>query len=436
MNNSSVDQKKSLPNLVMTVSDGALGEIGYLVVDRTVAGSASGGTRFAQDVSIAELASLARSMTYKWAFLNVPMGGAKAGIFADPGQLGCKRSELMEAFGRGIASLVQRNVYYPGIDLGTTPDDLHGIMQGAGTVLVGEQIDGSYATALTVFETIRQVSNFCGKDLNGLRVALEGFGKVGSSVGVMLQNAGARLIAISTVAGAVTSRDGFDVQGLLQLKRLYGDDFVHHFAGSEVIHPEELFTLDVDLLIPGARPWAINEDNVGEVNARWIVPISNAPITITAESQLNEKGALIVPDFVSNCGGILSMAMRSDYFDLDDVNKLISNSFADMVYKMLTKSAKRGVNFSHFAREIAWRNHLKLTSPKQRANGTRKKASQLILSKDWEGIKRRIAYRAHRRQSRLEGSFHQSALERYAEITLGEVIQQMETMENEADWGD
>lgn len=231
MNNSSVDQEKLPPNLVMTVSDGALGEIGYLVVDRTVAGSASGGTRFAQDVSIAELTSLARSMTYKWAFLNVPMGGAKAGIFADPEQLGCKRSELMEAFGRGIASLVQRNVYYPGIDLGTTPDDLQGIMQGAGTLLVGKQIDGSYATALTVFETIRQVSNFCGKDLNGLRVALEGFGKVGSSLGVLLQNAGARLIGISTVAGAVTSRDGFDAQGLLQLKRLYGDDFVHHFAG-------------------------------------------------------------------------------------------------------------------------------------------------------------------------------------------------------------
>ena len=429
MNNSTVDQTKSPPNLVMTVSDGELGEIGYLVIDRTVDGSASGGTRFAQDVSIAELTSLARSMTYKWAFLNVHMGGAKAGIFADPAQLGCKRSELMEAFGRGLTSLVQKNVYFPGIDLGTTPDDLHHIMLGAGTPLVGEQIDGSYATALTVFETIRQVSNFSGKELSGLRVALEGFGKVASSLGAMLQNAGARLVAVSTVAGAVTTRDEFDVQGLLQLKKIYDDDFVHHYAGSEVIPPEELYSLDVDLLIPGARPWAINEHNVDQVKARWIVPISNAPTTHAAEAQLNERNALFVPDFVSNCGGILSMAMRSHYFDLDDVNQLVTTTFADMVYSMLTKSALRNEKFADFAREIAWRNHLRMTSPKSSSNGASNKASQLILKKDWDGIKQRIAYRAHRRQSQLKGSIHQSALARYAEMTLGRVVQQVDSLD-------
>jgi glutamate dehydrogenase (NAD(P)+) len=429
MKHSYVDQKNSPPNLVMTVSDGKLGEIGYLVVDRTVAGSAAGGTRFAQDVSIAELTSLARSMTFKWAFLNVPMGGAKAGIFADPGQLGCKRSELMEAFGRGITSLVQKNVYYPGIDLGTTPDDLHAIMQGAGNPLVGEQIDGSYATALTVFETIRQVSIFHGWDLRGLRVALEGFGKVASSVGKMLQNAGATLVGVSTIAGTITSSNGFDFQQLLHLKELFGDDFVHHAGGSEVQSPEMLYSLDVDLLIPGARPWAINESNVDDVKAMWIVPISNAPTTSAAEAKLNERNVQLVPDFVSNCGGILSMNMRSHDFHLDDVDQLISTTFAGMVFDMLTKSAQRGENFTQFAREIAWRNHLSMTSPEHRSNGARKKASRLILNKDWDGIKQRIAYRAHRRQSQLNGSIHQSALARYAEMTLGEVVHQMDAIQ-------
>ena len=381
------------------------------------------------DVSIAELTSLARSMTYKWAFLNVPMGGAKAGIFADPGLLGCKRSELMEAFGRGITSLVQKNVYYPGIDLGTTPDDLYSIMQGAGNPLVGDQIDGSYATALTVFETIRQVSVFQGWDLKGMRVALEGFGKVASSLGEMLQNAGANLIGISTVAGAVTSRDGFDVQGLLHLKELFGDDFVHHYAGSEVMPSEKLYSLDVDLLIPGARPWAINESNVDEIMARWIIPISNSPSTYAAESILRERKVVFVPDFVSNCGGILSMAMRSHDFNLEDVDQLISTTFADMVYNMLTKSARRGEDFAQFARQIAWRNHLRMTSSKQRSNGASRKASEMIFNKDWDGIKQRIAYRAHRRQPQLNGSFHQFALARYAEMTLGEVVQQMDALE-------
>lgn len=429
MKKSSVDQKEPPPNLVITISDGKLGEIGYLVVDRTVEGSASGGTRFARDVSIAELTSLARSMTYKWAFLNVPMGGAKAGIFADPGQLGIKRSELMEAFGRAISSLVQKNVYYPGIDLGTTPKDLHAIMQGTGKPLVGKQIDGSYATALTVFETIRQVSIFQGWDLRDLRVALEGFGKVASSLGEMLQSAGASLIGISTVAGAVTSRDGFDIRELLQLKELFGDDFIHHYSGSGVLPPEDLYSLDVDLLIPGARPWAINESNVDEIKARWIIPISNAPTTSAAESKLRQRKVLLVPDFISNCGGILSMAMRSHDFQLEDVDQLISTTFADMVYSMLTRSARRGEDFAQYARQIAWRNHLRMTSPKHKSNSAGKKASQLILNKDWDGIKERLAYRAHRRNPQLNGSFHQSALARYAEMTLGEVVMQMDAME-------
>ena len=159
---------KSPPNLAITIADADLGEIGYLVIDRTVNGSASGGIRFTPDVSIEELSSLAMAMTYKWAFINVPMGGAKAGIFAEPEKLGCERSELMTAFGLGMKSLVEKGVYFPGIDLGTTLEDLYAIMEGAGRPLVGEQIDGSYATALTVFETIRQVVIFSGKELTCL----------------------------------------------------------------------------------------------------------------------------------------------------------------------------------------------------------------------------------------------------------------------------
>lgn len=428
MNKSLADQRISPPNLVINVSAEGLGEIGYLVVDRTVGGSASGGTRFANDVSIAELTSLARSMTYKWAFLNVPMGGAKAGIFAVPEKGSCKRSELMEAFGRSIGSLVQQRVYFPGIDLGTTLDDLHAIMRGAGCPLVGEQIDGSYATALTVFETVRQVSIFHGWNIEGLRVALEGFGKVASSVGEMLQNVGATLVGISTIKGTITSRKGFDVTRLLQLKEFYGDDFVYHTGESEVMTSEFLYSLDVDLLIPGARPWAINEKNVDGIKARWIVPISNAPTTSAAETKLSERKVMFVPDFVSNCGGILSMAMRSHHFNLDDVNKLVTTTFADTVLGMLTKSARRGENFAQFARDIAWRNHLNMTSQEYKSEKTSNNASQLFLNMDWDGIKQRIAYRVHRRQSQVNGAIRKSALARYAEMTLGEVTQQMDSL--------
>jgi glutamate dehydrogenase (NAD(P)+) len=207
---------QSPPNLAIIISDADLGEIGYLVIDRAVNGSASGGIRFAPDVSIEELSSLAMAMTYKWAFLNVPMGGAKAGIFAVPENLNCERSELMEAFGRGMKSLVTKGVYFPGIDLGTTLEDLYSIMEGAGKPLAGEQIDGSYATALTVFETLRQVVKYSNRELSGVRVGIEGFGKVASAVAELLAEAGATIVAVSTIEGLITSDSGLDVNDLLK----------------------------------------------------------------------------------------------------------------------------------------------------------------------------------------------------------------------------
>ena len=412
----------SPPNLVITISDAELGEIGYLVIDRTVNGSASGGIRFTPDVSIEELSSLAMAMTYKWAFINVPMGGAKAGIFADPENLNCDRAELMEAFGRGIKALVAKDVYFPGIDLGTTLDDLYAIMNGAGRPLVGEQIDGSYNTALTVFETIRQVVRFSNREMSGVRVAMEGFGKVASAVGELLDDAGATIVAISTIDGMIKSESGLDVNVLLKLKDQYGDQLVHHYPGTEIESPENLYSLEVDLLIPGARPRVINEENVEQIKAAWIIPISNAPTTPGAELRLDEKGVLFIPDFVSNCGGILSSAMRGDNFDLEDVRHLVSTTFADLVFTLLQESDRRGESFRNFVRSVTWQNHLVLSDPNTRPVGMRKRLPQLIKNKDWKGVKGRIGYRIHRRNPQANGVIRQSALDRYAELTLGSLI--------------
>ena len=157
------------PHLIIEVQDPKWGLLGYVVIDRPVHASASGGVRFSPDVNVNEISALARSMTYKWAFINVPMGGAKAGICADPSALGCDRIDIMEAFGKAIAPLVQRKIYMPGIDLGTTLEDLYSIMQGAGKPLTGNQIDGSAATAFTAFETIKQVMIFHNTALDGLK---------------------------------------------------------------------------------------------------------------------------------------------------------------------------------------------------------------------------------------------------------------------------
>ena len=421
---------KSPPNLAVTIADADLGEIGYLVIDRTVNGSASGGIRFTPDVSVEELSSLAMAMTYKWAFLNVPMGGAKAGIFAVPEELKCERSELMAAFGRGMKSLVTKGVYFPGIDLGTTLDDLYAIMEGAGRPLVGEQIDGSYATALTVFETARQVVKYSQKDLSGVSVAIEGFGKVASVVAELLADSGATIVGISTIEGSISSNSGLDIQKLLELKKEYGDHLVHHYPSGELNESGKLYSLDVELLIPGATPRVINEGNVRQIQAKWIVPIANAPATREAEEILDGMGILFVPDFVANYGGILSSAMRGENFDLEDVRYLVETTFSDLVYALLQASDLRGESFRDFVRLVTWQNHLKLSDPNKKIPGMRDRIPQLFKDKDWQGIKRRIGYRIHQRNSASNGVFHQSALERYAELTLGSMFDLLESIKN------
>ncbi len=421
---------QSPPNLAITISDADLGEIGYLVIDRAVNGSASGGIRFTPDVSIAELSSLAMAMTYKWAFLNVPMGGAKAGIFAVPENLNCERSELMEAFGRGIKSLVTKGVYFPGIDLGTTLEDLYSIMEGAGRPLAGEQIDGSYATALTVLETSRQVAKYSNIELSSVRVGIEGFGKVASAVAELLAEAGATIVAVSTIEGLITSDSGLDVNDLLKLKSEYGDQLVRHYSSGEVESPENLYSLDVDLLIPGARPRVINEENVNQIKASWIVPIANAPTTWKAEARLDEMGILYIPDFVANCGGILSSAMRGDNFDLEDVRYLVAGTFAELVFRMLQESETRGESFRDFVRAVTWQNHLILSDPNSQDVGMKQRLPQLIKDRDWDGVRSRIGYRIHRRNPQANGAIHQSALDRYAELTLGSMIDLLKSIES------
>lgn len=426
-------QRRSLqspPNLVITISDSKMGQIGYLVIDRTVGGSASGGIRYTPDVSIEELSSLAMAMTFKWAFLNIPMGGAKAGIFATPEALNCERAELMQAFGRGMQSLVAKNVYFPGIDLGTTLEDLYSIMQGAGKPLVGEQIDGSFATALTVFETIRQVTKFSERDMSGVRVGIEGFGKVASAVAEMLAISGARITGVSTIEGMVHSEQGFDINELLLLKENYGDQLVHHLSLGELAAPENLYSLDVDFLIPGARPNVIDEKNVNEINARWIVPIANAPATWEAEERLDQRGILFIPDFVANCGGILASAMRGNNFVLNDVKYLVENTFAKLVFSLLDESKMRGEPFRNFVRTLTWQNHLLLCEPNNLPSGQSKRMPQLIKERDWEKVRSRVGYRMHLRNPKRNGAIHQAALDRYAELTLGSMLNLVEAMKS------
>lgn len=417
-----INSQKILPHLVVDVIDGALGKIGFVVIDRPVRDASSGGVRFLPTVTLDEIISVARSMTYKWAFLNVPMGGAKAGIFADPAQLGCSRTDLMEAFGRSIAPLVLQGAYYPGIDMGTTMDDLRAIMRGVGQPLVGEQIDGSLSTALTVFEAIRQSARFSRLKLKNLRVAVEGYGKVASVLAHLLTEAGAKVVALSTIEGAILVENGLDPSLASSLRQQHGDTLVDHYPNAQRIAGEALYTQAVDVLVPGAETHVINAGNADQIQAGLIVPIANAPVTPEAEQLLTARGVVIMPDFVSNCGGILASDIRGAGFDIDDGRRMIETVFANVVASMLDRARCENRSVGDVARAVAWQNYLELdglTTPSPDGKG---RISALLKNGDWGGLWRRAAWRAHQRWPRLKGATRRAAVERFVEFRLGTTL--------------
>ncbi len=425
---SSITSQVFSPRLVIQVNNEKLGKLGHIVIDRPVRGSAFGPIISSPDVSPDELISLARTLTYKWAFLNIPMGGAMGGISADPQQVGCDRPTLMERFGRSIAPLVRQQVYYPGVDFGMTVNDLRAIMRGAGRPLTGQQVNAAFYTGLTVFETIRQVAGFNGLELPGLRVALEGFGKVGSVVADLLGQAGAKLIALSTSRGGIVAEEGLDVSRLLSLKQQHGGQLVDHYPEARQITREALFTQPVDVLIPGARSYVIHADNADQVQARWVVPIANAPITLEAERRLIVRDVLVIPDFVANCGGVLAVDIRSAGFDAEDIHYIVETIFAKVVANLLQSARRERQSVGEIARAVSWQNHHELDNGAVSVSANKiAQISHIWKSQGLNGLWRRLAWQTHVRWSRLPGAVRWAAIDRFVEWKLGVTLNRVAT---------
>jgi len=182
-----------------------------------------------------------------------------------------------------------------------------------------------------------------GLELASASVAIEGFGKVGSGAARYLAGRGGRLAAVSTIRGTVYDPDGLDVDRLLALRRRHGDDLVDHCEGAERLPREALYGLPVDVLIPGARPYVIDEHNVAGVQARVISSIANIPITDAAEQVLADNGVLVVPDFISNAGGVVVAVLDQLGGSVDDVFHSLDQVIAPLTREILEESRQAGV---------------------------------------------------------------------------------------------
>jgi glutamate dehydrogenase (NAD(P)+) len=337
---------------MLHVYDPAVGLQGLVVIDNTVVGGLSGGgIRMLPDITTHEIKDLARAMTFKFCAADFPLGGAKSGIWAQPDIEGEKRVELMKAFGRAIKPLLQSGLIV-GADIGTCAEDLALIHDGAEIPFnysglsiqekEGEPLE-NHATGYGAVVAARAAGELCGLDLNGATVALEGFGKAGGGAARYLVEAGAKVVAISTIEGAIYNPDGLDIMGLLAARRTLADKAVTAYENAEHLKPEQLYTLPVQVLMPGARPHVIDHQTAADIKARVISSIANNPITAEGEAVLFQREVMVVPDFISNAGGITIAAIDLLNGTEDMVFKVIDALIADNTKQILSDARRKGI---------------------------------------------------------------------------------------------
>jgi glutamate dehydrogenase (NAD(P)+) len=262
--------------------------------------TSAGGTRLAPDVTERETQLLARAMTYKFAVLGVKMGGAKAAIRATPAE----REDALRRYCLEITPWVESGRFLTATDLGTRPEDFASLPGGDADELMHSEYEGMPLDAYITGLGVAVAAEVALGGLEGRRVALEGFGKVGGGVALEVAKRGGRLVALSTIEGCVMRDRGFDVQELLELRRRHGDRLVAHL-GDDVLPPGELFAAQADLLVPGARPGVVDERRAAALSARVVAPAANVPYTRAGLEALKRRGILALADFVSNSGATI-----------------------------------------------------------------------------------------------------------------------------------
>ncbi len=344
---------------IHTFSDSRGGTIGYLVIDSNINEISGGGVRLVPEISTLELCHLARTMTLKYSFLNLPFGGAKAAIITGQEDLLKKtRQEYIKLFAKELIPF--KNEYFPGKDIGLDDSDHSLLLRYAGLKQSGPAPDSAFYTALTARLCAQECAKQADIKLKGSNIAIEGFGKVGSWVGKLFSEIGANIIAISTSKGALYNPQGLNIAELLILGKQFGDNSVLKYKQAQRIPRQDLLWLSTDLLVPCASSWSINLSNVDKIRAKIIVCGANNPVSDKAKTILAHNNILYFPDFVSNCGGVFGSIMESLIQDRVTTTNYIEKALQPKIKNLfrLSKAQKRTLDL--VAKDISNTNFIKM----------------------------------------------------------------------------
>ena len=292
--------------------------IGYRVHHSTALGPTKGGLRYDIDVNLGGVTALAMLMSWKCALMGLPYGGAKGGVRCSPRTMSVReRENLTRRYTAEIILLIGPDLDIPAPDLGTDEQtmawmmDTYSMTQGKSVpgvvtgkpLIVGGSAGRREATGRGIVYVLYQAARSLGQQLKGQKVAVQGFGNVGSVAARMLWRDGCVIIGVSDFRGGIYNPKGIDVPQLQTYLQETGS--VVGFPGTEPVTNEALLELPCDVLIPAAVGSQLRADNAERIKAHIIAEGANGPTTPEADVLLRERGVTVIPDIVANAGGVV-----------------------------------------------------------------------------------------------------------------------------------
>ena len=317
---------------------------GYRVIHNVARGPSKGGIRYHPDVTLDEVKSLSMWMTWKCALMGVPFGGAKGGVICNPKVL--SESELMRMTRRYTTEIIneigpERDI--PAPDVGTNAKvmawifDTYSMTKGHSVLgvvtgkplTIGGSLGRVEATARGAFYVLREALRQQDRRFEGLTVAVQGFGNVGSLLAKFLAEHGVTIVAISDSVGGLYNPKGIDVPAALVHKQETGT--LEGLRGAEPISNEDLVLVDCDVLAPCALEQVVTSENADKVRASIVVEGANGPLTPAADEILEDRGVVILPDVLANAGGVVVsyfewvQGLQEYFWKEDEVNAKLND---------------------------------------------------------------------------------------------------------------
>jgi glutamate dehydrogenase (NAD(P)+) len=312
--------KKSVAVSVPTrMDDGSVRVFeGFRCTHNVARGPSKGGIRYHHEVTLEETKALAMWMTWKCALMGLPFGGAKGGVVVNPKELSVSELERMtRRYTTEIINFIGPEADIPAPDVGTSPREMAWIfdtysMNKGYSVLgvvtgkpleVGGSVGRVEATARGAAFCVREALRKQDLSIEGRRVAVQGFGNVGSNLALILADQGATIVGLSDSSAAVHNADGIDVRAALEHKR--GTGSLEGLSATETLTNDELLLVDCDVLAPCALEQVITSENADQVKAAIVCEGANGPVTPEADNILDDRGVLVLPDVLANAGGVV-----------------------------------------------------------------------------------------------------------------------------------